>query len=263
MTAALLVPPALLGIFWLPPFWFAVLTALITAVAAYEWAHLAGYPGRLAGGFYVLLVLGLCALALYQPAITPAILIIGGIWWALAGASVLGYAYAKPLYQIRLVRLGVGVLVLVPAYLGLQYLRDQPDGGWLVFYVILMACMVDAGGYLVGSAFGRHKLVPSISPAKTLEGAVGGFTLSMLAAVVLGLLVLKPNNWLLFLGLSAFLTPISILGDLVESIMKRAQGVQDSSNLLPGHGGLLDLIDAIIAVAGVLALVNVLGVSLV
>lgn len=263
LTAALLIPPALLGIFWLSPAWFAVITALVAAYAAYEWAQLSGYPGYSAGGLYILLVLGCGAFALWQPVITPAVLIIGGIWWALAGASVLGYARVKPLYQIRLVRLGAGVLVLVPAYLGINYLRLQPDGSWLVFYVILMACMVDAGGYLVGSAYGRHKLVPGISPAKTLEGAIGGFTLSMLAALVLGWLVLKPGDWLLFLGLSALLTPISILGDLLESIMKRAQGVSDSSGLLPGHGGLLDLIDAIIAVAAMLALASVLGIRLV
>src|SRR5690606_29867146 len=105
-------------------------------------------------------------------------------------------------------------------------------------------------------SLGRHKLAPAISPGKTVEGAIGGLLLCAAWALTAGLYVFKvgpgPLVWLL--GLSMLAAAASIVGDLVESMCKRHSGVKDSGTLLPGHGGLLDRVDSILAAAPVMAL---------
>lgn len=122
--------------------------------------------------------------------------------------------------------------------------------------------MADAGGFFVGAAFGKHKLCPGISPKKTVEGAVGGIVFCILTAVVIGLIFrftvfsdLKVNFWsLMFLGLID--APVSILGDLSFSLIKRSLKIKDYGSVFPGHGGMLDRFDSIIFTAPVLVVVN-------
>lgn len=119
------------------------------------------------------------------------------------------------------------------------------DGLMLLIAYVLITALDDIGGYFVGTRFGRHKLAPSISPAKSWEGWVGGFAASLAGGLLFAFLLdsLDPIHGLAIGAISGLLAPV---GDLIESMAKREIGIKDSGRLLPGHGGLLDRLDAIL-----------------
>ena len=139
------------------------------------------------------------------------------------------------------------------------------DGSGFELYLIsalALPWMADAGGFFIGIGFGRHKLCPKISPKKTFEGAVGGIIFCVAAAVLIGLIFqcliltdVKINFWALIL-LGAVDAPVSILGDLSFSLLKRNLGIKDYGSIFPGHGGMLDRFDSIIFTVPVLLAVN-------
>jgi phosphatidate cytidylyltransferase len=145
-------------------------------------------------------------------------------------------------------------VVLLPAWIGLAYLRLDQAGSWLILYVIALVACADIGAYFAGRAFGRHKMAPAVSPGKTLEGLAGGITAVALFALLISAIALpaaiSPSAFLL---LSMATALASVLGDLVESMVKRHRGVKDSGTLLPGHGGVLDRIDSLAAAIPVFA----------
>ena len=257
ITAIVLLLAFLSAIFLLPPVgWLAVAT-LVAALAAWEWGGLMqwGRVGRVALGgataAYCLVVtlvqpsaVGLAggdpelargvALWHYLPAVLFWILLVP-FWlrrrWPLKGAGM---------------GLAVGGVVLLPTWLALVQLRQL--GPWPLLGLMAVVWIADIAAYFSGRAFGKHKLAPQISPGKTWEGAAG----AVVGVVVYGLLLRGLNPALAALGglLSATLalllvTSVSIAGDLFESLLKRQAGIKDSSQLLPGHGGVLDRIDSL------------------
>jgi phosphatidate cytidylyltransferase len=149
-----------------------------------------------------------------------------------------------------------GFAVLAPAFVALARLQISADGftrgPLLVLWLVLMVCAADIGAYFAGRAFGRRKLAPRVSPGKTIEGAVGGLLLVAAVAgsgaVYFGL----PTLAVIAFGFGVGI--FSIVGDLTESMFKRAAALKDSGTLLPGHGGLLDRIDSVTAAAPLYAL---------
>ena len=144
---------------------------------------------------------------------------------------------------------GFVLVIFVPSFYSLVVLHGI-FGGVQLLSIIAIAWAADTGAYLVGNKFGKHKLVPHISPGKSIEGVLGGF-----AAVIIYLLILKYFEVTVYLYSYAavfkfafILTSVSILGDLLESWFKRVAKVKDSGNILPGHGGILDRIDSLVAV---------------
>ena len=131
-------------------------------------------------------------------------------------------------------------------------LRHLPDGGIWLIVVSAVTAFSDSGAYFVGRAFGKHKLCPSISPNKTVQGAVGGVGAGLLGAILFAFILLPVVNWP-FLVLSAILLGgVGIAGDLTESIVKRGTGTKDSGTCLAGHGGILDRVDSLLFAAPVL-----------
>lgn len=128
------------------------------------------------------------------------------------------------------------------------FVRDTEDGRSWFFLGILATFAVDTGAYATGRLIGRHKLAPRISPAKTWEGAVGGTLAGVAAVVSLNSLFVTGVSTGTVLSLAIAVPPAAILGDLVESWMKRRMGVKDASGLLPGHGGFLDRLDSLLFV---------------
>ncbi len=156
---------------------------------------------------------------------------------------------------VRIGNLVLGGLLLAGAWVAVVGLHRASEGPALVLFLFVLIWLADSGAYFAGRAFGRHKLSPAVSPGKTWEGAAGGLAGALLAALVLvlggfaGALPLAA-----FVALSLLVALVSIGGDLWESRLKREAGVKDSGSLLPGHGGMLDRIDSLIAAAPVYAL---------
>jgi phosphatidate cytidylyltransferase len=174
------------------------------------------------------------------------------VWWLIAFC----WLWLAPTRHRPVLVLICGLGVLVPAFVAITRLQVSTGGfargPLIVLWLILMVCAADIGAYSAGRTFGRHKLAPRVSPGKTIEGAVGG--LLMVALISWGGAV--------YFGLSAlFVVPFgcavgifSIIGDLTESMFKRAAALKDSGGILPGHGGLLDRIDSVTAAAPLYAL---------
>jgi phosphatidate cytidylyltransferase len=141
-----------------------------------------------------------------------------------------------------------GFVVIVPAALAMAVLP-----GVQVVLVIALASLADAAAYFAGSAWGRTKLAPSISPGKTREGALAGLAVALVYAIICGAFV-EGIAWVPFLLSALLIAVLSIVGDLFESALKRQAGAKDSGTLLPGHGGILDRIDSATATLPVAAL---------
>lgn len=270
ITALVLMALLLPSIFLLPQASWAILVAAFIGVAAWEWGALLGWSGRarrILGGLTALLCTGLAlrfpdALGAGQ-AVDPA------QTWVLAfyGVSALFWCLLIPLWLRKKWALGggvvgvlVGAVVLLPTWLAMVQLRILGPAVLLAIFAVVW--MADIAAYFSGKAFGKRKLAPSISPGKTWEGAAG----AAVGVVIYGVVVRAafaldvpalPLWILLLLGVTA----ISIIGDLYESLLKRKAGIKDSSNVLPGHGGVLDRIDSLTSTLPVVALLWLLFAS--
>lgn len=154
-----------------------------------------------------------------------------------------------------------GLLVLLPAvaasgFTALSALRGMgEDGLFYIFLALVIPWLSDTGAYFVGVLFGRHKLCPVISPKKTVEGLVGGIVTSIAASALTAWLYTLwcghpvEVSWFSVLGVAAVGAPLSVIGDLFASVVKRRFGVKDYGNLMPGHGGVMDRFDSVLPVA--------------
>lgn len=254
ITALILLPIALAGFFWLQGDAFALFIGAVVVLGAWEWARLAGLPaqpGRIAYAAVVALALwGLHA----TPALAPWALLAGVAWWLMAIALVLGYPDSSRYWGGLPGKLLIGLLILLPAWQGLVLLKQWPLANGLILAVMVLVWAADIGAYFCGRAFGKRKLAPAVSPGKSWEGLLGGLLVSLLLTAAVGLYRgWTPGEFLLGLMGAAAVVLISVVGDLTESMFKRRAGVKDSSNLLPGHGGVLDRIDSLTAAIPVYA----------
>jgi len=144
-----------------------------------------------------------------------------------------------------------GVLYLGLTLGTLSMTRLLPQGEWLIFFLLLVTWASDTGAYLVGTLYGRHRLAPTISPKKTVEGLVGGLIGAIIVAYAARWWFLPELSGLDCLVLATLLTITGLWGDLTESAMKRSVGMKDSGGILPGHGGMLDRLDSLLFTAPV------------
>ena len=248
ITAAILLPIALVGFFLLEGLAFALFIGLVVVLAGWEWARLAGLVGQPARIGFALVVALLLA-SLYQlPVLAAWLLPLSVVWWLLAAAMVIGYPASQRHWGGRPGSLVIGLLILLPAWQALVLLKQWPQGNWLIVAVMVLVWAADIGAYFSGKTFGRRKLAPQVSPGKSWEGLVGGLITSLLITLGVGLY----QGWsarelaLALIG-AALVVAISVVGDLTESMFKRSSGIKDSSQLLPGHGGVMDRIDSLTA----------------
>ncbi|MCW4149735.1 phosphatidate cytidylyltransferase [Halomonas sp. 18H] len=254
ITAAWLAPLSLVGLFVLEGAAFAVFTGLVVVLAGWEWSRLAGLEASWQrGGCSLALGATLAGLAWLGSAQSVWLLGIGALGWLVNLYWVTGYPQRLDHWRPTGVRLAMGAWVLVPTWVGFNVLRDA-GAAWLLL-VLLLVWGADIGAYFVGRALGRRKLAPSVSPGKTWEGVVGGLLVSSLLAVTFAVWQsLSLSAALGLLVVVAIVTLASVLGDLLESMLKRFRGLKDSSQLLPGHGGILDRIDSLTAAVPLFAL---------
>lgn len=263
ITALVLLAILLPALFWPTPVPFLLVTLLLIAAGAWEWGRLngLGQGGSLAAAAACL---ALCAgswwLGLPQRPL-PLLWAIAGGLWVLAGGWLLRVGVAGWPHIAAPARLAAGVLALWVAWLGVA--QAKVIGVNFLLSVLVLVWVADIFAYFAGRAFGlkftRNKLAPTISPGKSWEGVWGGMAGVVVLAVAWTLADASAQAqvpslysrlaghgwWLLGLG-ALFLAAMSVVGDLVESLVKRSAGMKDSSNLLPGHGGVLDRVDALL-----------------
>lgn len=262
ITAVVLLAILLPGLFLLPQSFWAGGLALVVGIAAWEWGRFMQLTQRSRQAFGLTLTL----VCLFWLGLAPETLGVGQgvatphtVLWVHV-LAVLFWTLVVPVWMRTKWPLPgnfpgflIGSIVLIPCWLAMVQLRLL--GAWPFLAVLALIWIADIGAYFFGRLFGRHKLAVNISPGKTWEGAIGGG----LAVLVYGLLMRHffqheaTPLWLCLLGLLA-VTAVSIVGDLFESLLKRRVGLKDSSNVLPGHGGVLDRIDSLTSTLPLVAL---------
>lgn len=258
LTALLLAPLVVACILWLPTPGFAIALGLVFLVAAFELARLCNLDGPAMQLGFVASVGAAMAAAwlLWTPDRVHTLLWLLSSWWAIV--SVIMLVRRRPLDRVDKPRWGIvltGLAVLLGAWLSLVMLHAvDRNGPALVMFLFVLIWVADSCAYFAGRAFGRHKLSPVVSPGKTWEGAVGATLGAVASAGVLFALGLVDAVPVVAVGLLCIVvTWASIGGDLWESSLKREAGVKDSGSTLPGHGGVLDRFDSLLAAAPVFA----------
>lgn len=254
ITALIMLPIALCGFFLLEGASFALFIGVVVTLGAWEWARLAGFTAQPARVAYAALVAVLLLLMHLLPALAPWVLGAAALWWLAATFLVLTYPDTSAHWSGPACKLVIGLLVLLPAWQGLVLIKQWPLGNGLILAVMVLVWGADIGAYFSGKAFGKRKLAPKVSPGKSWEGVFGGLIASLLITAIVGMVRGWSGSQLL-MGLlgAAIVVLISVVGDLTESMFKRQAGIKDSSNLLPGHGGVLDRIDSLTAAIPVFA----------
>ncbi|MBW7472455.1 phosphatidate cytidylyltransferase [Marinobacter sp. M216] len=261
ITALILAPIAIGGIFFLPPLGFALFTGAIITLGAWEWANMSGIEGQVGRVVYAAVTAVVLFGLLNVPAV--AVLWLAVLWWAACFLMVRSYPAGSSRWGSVPVRAVMGLLVLVPAWVGLNHLRTGGlDFGavtnslWAILYVFCVVWVADIGAYFAGRAFGKAKLAPRVSPGKSWAGVWGGLVAVGVFAILVSLLASAGGSETVFLVLASLATGlVSVLGDLLESMLKRFRGIKDSSQLLPGHGGIMDRIDSLTVAIPVFALI--------
>ena len=261
VTALVLLPVALLILFVLPEDAFAMSVGLIVLVGAWEWTRLSGLVNRMLTWLLLALFAGILVWSYRLPPVyVPMFLGIGCIFWIGAAAMVMMYPKSKEQVCGQQVKLSFGLLVLIPAYVALLYLRRHDAHLLLIALLVTIIWAADVGAYFVGRQFGTTKLAPNVSPGKSWAGVLGGMVVALGVGMVGASIgepsdhVFSPVAWLVLIGIVVMTVLFSVLGDLFESLIKREQGVKDSSSLLPGHGGVMDRIDSLTAATPIFAL---------
>jgi phosphatidate cytidylyltransferase len=243
LTAVVVVPVLLYLMFWAPKWGFPGLVMIAIGVGALELGAMTT-PSRVQRAFILVATLGVGALLVYAPDSALAIpavvgLTVGALLIALAAPDPMDTAGARMAWSIA------GPLYVGGMLSTLALLHARESGGAWVMLAMCLAWLADTGGYFAGRAFGKHKLYEKISPKKTVEGAIGGLAGATAGAVFASEVMLDgfPLGHAIGLGLAG--GAIGMAGDLFESLLKRSAGVKDSGWIVPGHGGLLDRVDAL------------------
>ena len=255
LTAAALLTGFLAALFLLPPGGWVLAVAGVIGLAAAEWAGLCALGGAVRGLYAVAIALGAAALGAALAGLGNAqlpLVVAAAVFWLTAAPLWLG-AWQRVRAPAIWLAAGAGVLLAA----GVAAVRLREDGAGTLLVVLAVVWIADSAAYFAGRAFGRRKLAPAISPGKTWEGVAG----ALLAAAVFAAALAAGSGgasfvgrWLSFTLVVTLLVVVSIVGDLFESALKRRAGAKDSGSLLPGHGGVLDRIDSLLAALPVAAL---------
>jgi phosphatidate cytidylyltransferase len=246
IITALALAAVLLGVLLLGPTWLSrALVALFIAAGAWEWsAFLSTAPHAARLGFVLLVALLAMAARVWlvDAAAFTLLMEVSVAWWLVALVWLLLWPQRANGWAVA----AAGLFALVPTWVALtRMLEVWPQGAQWALFVMALAFAADTGAYFVGRFFGRVKLAPQISPGKTWEGVFGGMLLAALIAVAAAHWFAVPLDRFVPLCLAA--AAFSVVGDLTESMFKRASGLKDSGRLFPGHGGVLDRIDSVLA----------------
>ena len=247
-SALLLIPISLALVWGLPPIYFQLLSGVFWLFIAYEWARMLPHYGGMSFLFFILALTTLTGLVFYHK-MGVLCLALGGVAWLFALYQVLAYqiTFGALIRQPLAQWLAAG-LILSSSWIALVSMHHLPHGSLWVTITLILTWSVDIGAFFSGKYFGRALLIPKVSPKKTWAGAWGALLVVGLVALVLKTLF---HVWVAGSLLSIFfalgVTCAAIFGDLYESVVKRMAGVKDSGQIIPGHGGLFDRLDSLLA----------------
>ncbi|MEE4608160.1 MAG: phosphatidate cytidylyltransferase [Desulfobacteraceae bacterium] len=256
----LILLPAVIGLIVAGGLFLALFAALVCAASLFEYLRIVGSRGpgvRLDAASWLLLLTG-PAIVVTANWTEPGLVAVGlGFNLILVGIlATVAYAVDRPVSVDVIARQVLGSVYLALPLALIVLMRQGQDGAAWVFWLLLMAFCGDIGAFYAGSYLGRHKLCLAVSPKKTIEGALGGLGASALIGAIFKALFLAHLPWDTTLALFLAIGITAPLGDLFESMLKRAGHIKDSGVILPGHGGMLDRIDALIFAAPVAYLFN-------
>jgi len=240
---------------------FSLVISLLVVIAGWEWSNLMKLSSAVGkAGYLLLLSLSMAAAShwlgmfeRFDQARAQQMFQVAAALWAIIFLWVQGYPSSAILWAARPMLGLLGLLLLTFTWAAVASILHHESGQWLLLLAIAIIALADVGGYIAGNLLGKHKLAPIVSPGKTWEGFAGGMFFQLL--LIVGLVTVLPD--VVLSSLFILIIPValySVLGDLFESMLKRHSGVKDSSRLLPGHGGVLDRIDGIMAALPLFAL---------
>ncbi|WP_149193857.1 phosphatidate cytidylyltransferase [Luteimonas suaedae] len=265
LASLIMAPVAIAAVLLLSTPWIVALSAVLFLAGLWEWFRLAEIEDGLARGILLLANL-LLMVALVWASSTDSsgslvlfklLTVAGVVWWLLAMLWLRHPGFASDHdTHARVIKLAAATASVIPAWCALALIHaGQPHGHRWLLIALAMIWAADSGAYFAGRRFGRRKLAPTISPNKTVEGLAGGLVAGVLLAVLAAPLAGAELVQLPLVALVALLTILfSVVGDLYESLLKRHVGAKDSGTMIPGHGGLLDRIDSVLAALPVFAL---------
>jgi len=264
ITAVLLLVALIAATTLLSSFYFSLFVAGVILVAAWEWAGLVSPDREIAKLPYLVSIAVILVGSFFLLGISPnvqsidgfrasLVLMLGLFFWLISLFLLSGYPENSKLWNDESKIALMGVLVLIPAFVGIVVLKYLLPSGYLVLALVILVAAVDVGAYFVGVNFGSRKLAAKLSPKKSWEGVWGGTVVCLLVTALFtwlmhnNLQVLSLMQITALLTLSVGVTFFSVVGDLIESMLKRNCGIKDTGTMLPGHGGVLDRVDGLVA----------------
>ena len=262
VTALVMLLVLYAGTAWLSPTWYAGFLSLIMLPALMEWAELMGLNRSRDKALWILfvttIVVPVLIMLVFPGAVPSAIGVavvsaLAIIFWFMVFLAISVYPAGQQYWEATWKLGAMGIVCLLPTWIGLFYLKVLDPTGMLVFILIGLVSIVDIGAYFSGRAWGNKKLALALSPKKSWAGFWGGMaSCAALATLILWWVhtryqPLSVDLWILLLASAMLMAVFSVVGDLFESMLKRHRGVKDSGRLLPGHGGFLDRIDSLMA----------------
>ncbi|MBA2650685.1 MAG: phosphatidate cytidylyltransferase [Tatlockia sp.] len=243
LTSLVLIPLVIFAIYFSYGGIFTALVLGLLLACAFEWLPLVPVKFLWLKVVFIVAVLAMTYLNYFYYNYW---LLAGMVLWGLIALAILNFPKSQRIWGYPWIVFLAGLLTLPLFAQSMLKVYHHDQGKDLIVYLLFLVWATDIGAYLLGKQWGRHKLIPLVSPGKTVEGASGGFILSMLVALV-GYFFFQPSYAFRWFLIAIFTTLISVFGDLFISMLKRRSKLKDTGNLLPGHGGALDRLDSLIA----------------
>ena len=250
ITAIILIPLVIWSILYATAEGFTYGLAMILLLASHEWNKMVEVKSVF-GKISFSVAVTACFLYLEYLSnleFIQYVIYLSLIWWLISLPLLFSFPFkSSHLLQQKSVKIIVGFLMLLSTFLALNLLRNSTEyGSDYVLYLLIIIWIADSGAYFAGRAFGKHKLIPNVSPGKSWEGVVGGIVATIITSIIaIDILNISSETSLLFVLITFVTVVYSIIGDLSESMFKRMAKIKDSGNILPGHGGILDRIDSL------------------
>ena len=251
ITALILAPLFVISIFYIPSIYFSYFLLIFILLASWEFANLVKFK-KIPKIIFITVIIAFSLVIEFFDMIAIAVIYLAVFWWFINIYYIINYPHRiYPIFSSMFMRFISGILLLVPLFIAVSNIHSE-YGASRFLLLMLLVWGVDSLAYFVGSAIGKHKLAKYISPNKSIEGAIAGIAFSFV--IVLWFLQYEAHNietddYLYYLILALIISIMSIFGDLYESMLKRIANIKDSGKMLPGHGGILDRIDSLIAAA--------------